>query len=212
MVLKEADGTIFWTYPAGADEKRIARLEQALARRGVEVLAVRDEDRERILAGIETHPTNMKLLASSGQVHVRPIRLDERRFWMSREYQLKGKITLRALGRLISHKLTYEARSGFDEFAGQSEAQIPSEAAQRFLFDPMSVRGKRMLDIGFAEDRAHVHLRFRGDGVGPARDLVNAYLKEFDQVWQNLVQLLDAAVSTEGTLGAHSKGSENRAT
>jgi hypothetical protein len=182
-ILQSSSGELFWSYPPDTDASAVERLDRTLERKRIQVLAVADEDRERILAGIDTTPTRVGMIVSSEHALTTPVALTKRTLWLSREGPMEQAGSAKGLLAVLKHKLAYEKEHGHDLLEGRDEVTIAGEELRRLLFDPMSFRGRRMLDVGFQDDRVAVHLRIRDGSTRAANEIAREYLREFEIVW-----------------------------
>jgi hypothetical protein len=206
FVLQSSNGVVLWAYPPGADPKDVEKLERALRRRGVQVQEVRDEDREHIVNAIDTHPTDVGTIVSSGQASTTPVRLDRRTFWLSRAQALQARPGAATALEVLKIKAGYELRHGYDLLGGKAEGTFASEELRRLLFDPLTFRGKRMMDVGLSGGMVSLHLRIRDGNVVSARELVGNYLHEFESLWAEVLKHLPLGVPNSPTTTEPSAG------
>lgn len=200
-VLRSSTGDLFWSYPPDAEEEAVRRLEESLVRRGVEVLAVRDEDREHILSGIDTAPAPLGMIVSDENALTTPVSLTNRTFWLSRDHEIDGKVARDRLLELLKFKVGYETRHGHDLLGGKPEGTFSGEELMRLLFDPMSYRGRRMIDVGFHKGRAWINLRVREGSIASAAELATGYVAEFERVCREVLGCLAGPGPSAATAG-----------
>jgi len=184
-------------------------LEAALQRRGVEVLHVADKDREGLLSAIDTAPSEAGLIVLGSQAHTTPVRLDRRTFWLSRDLPLRSKLTIEDQLELLRFKAAYESRHGHDLFGVRSEKTLATEELRLFLFDLMTLRGRRMVDIAIANRKASVHLRIRDVVVTSAKSFVPNLVGEFETVCGEVARRLSGAEVTAATSSEPSRANES---
>lgn len=191
FVLMSSRGGLFWGYPPDADERATGRLEDVLRRRGIEVLAVRDSDRDTLLKSANLSPAEFRGMIVTGEhASSTPIAIANRTFWFSRDFELASRPSAENLVKLAKFKMTYEVKHGYDALKGKSEQTIAGEEIQRLLFDPMSVRGCRMIDIGISKRSLSIHLRIREGSIGIAESLVPGYATEFADACEEALRRL----------------------
>lgn len=189
FVLQSSTGDVFWAYPPDADAAVIERLEQALRRRNIKVLAVRDEVRSEILATVEQTPADCAgMLITAERASVTPIVLDRRIFWISAEHELPARLSREQALEVLKYKANYEARHGYDLLADKPEAMVASEELPALLCDPVSFRGRRMIDIGFGEGKLLIHLRVRDGLVESAAELADRYVEDFAAIRDEILR------------------------
>jgi hypothetical protein len=192
FVLQSSNGDLYWAVPQNGDAQAAELLERVLERRGIEVFQVRDEDRDQIIQSIDHNPTIGGMIVTGGQAQTTPVRLDQRTFWLSRHLVLATKVDATVALDLLKYKATYESRHGFDMLGDRTEATFASEELRQLLFDPLSPRGPRMLDIAVANGAVSVYLRIRDGNIAAAGDLVPQYLTELDAVCADVMSRLGA--------------------
>jgi hypothetical protein len=192
FVLQSSHRELFWTYPPDADAEIVARLEGVLQRRGVEVLIVRDEDRDTLLKAVESSPPESggAMLVTGEHASCTPVALHRRTFWFSRDSELASRPSLEQLLNLVKFKLTHESKHGFDAFGGKREETLAGEEIRRLLFDPISFRGRRMIDVGFSNRKLSIHLRVRDRVIASAAQLATDYAAEFAAVCDEVLRCL----------------------
>jgi hypothetical protein len=92
---------------------------------------------------------------------------------------------------LLKFKAQYETHHGFDFMKGKKTTTMASEEIRGFLYDMMSVRGDRMLDIGFHNDKMSINLRLREKSFKSTRSVLPIYIKEFDDITKDILNLLE---------------------
>ena len=192
FVLRASSGDLFWAYPPGTNQEDVGRIESALTRRGIEVLYVEDRDREQIISHIDTTPpVGMTTLSGSDDVVSTPVDLRSRMFWFSREVALTRVFTSDNLRALLAFKCEYEARYGYDLLDGRDSMTIASGELRRFLFDVLTVRGRRMVDVGFTNKTLSIHLRVREADIESASQLALRYVEECVDLEREILGRLD---------------------
>jgi len=195
-VLQSSSGDLFWTYPPDAERGSVEKLERVLQRRGLQILSVGDEDRELILTMIDTTPVGRRGLIVTGEHALTPpVLLNQRTFWFSREYALEAKVSEDQVLEILKFKASYEAEHGHDLLAGRPEGIFASEEFLRLLFDPMTFRGRRMIDVGFHGGKVFVNLRVRDGSILSADDLAQLYAPEFDRIYIEILNRLSVTSS-----------------
>lgn len=199
FVLQSSNNEVFWAYPSDADPKVVHRLEETLQRLGVKILGVDEEGVSTILGNIDTTPGRFaSTLTEAERAGAIPMALDRRVFWLIRELPLPARPSRNQLSALMALKAEYEARHGFDLLDGETAVTFAETEIPRLLFDPISLRGSRMLDIGFSGSMVSINLRARESSVLSAEELVDRYARDLDAVCQAVMQrLAEASVGVD---------------
>jgi hypothetical protein len=179
FVLRGDDGTLFFAFPTAEETRHIDRVEGALVRRGTRVLSVRDEDREVIIKQIDTAPSEAPEVLTSEHGRVTPVGLTERIFWLSCQVPLSTPPDLARRLELLKWKADYEVRHGYDLLQSRDAATFTAEELRGLLFDLMSIRGSRSVDVGFLEGSAWVNYRVNERSPAAASVLAPAHVADF---------------------------------
>jgi hypothetical protein len=197
FVLHASNNDVFWAYPPDAEPTAVGRLEAALHRRGIEVQRVSEETIPTILGYIDTTPGKFGgLLTAVDRAVATPLALERRIFWLTRDVPFDARATRDHFAALVSFKAEYEARHGFDLFGGNTAVTFAGEEVRALLFDPISMRGSRMLDIDLSKGTASLHFRAREGSVLSAEELAISYARELDDLSREIKQCL-AGVSLD---------------
>lgn len=73
---------------------------------------------------------------------------------------------------------------------GKTEGTMASEEIRGFLFDLLSIRGDRMLDVAFLDGKMSVNLRIRETSLQSTNTVLPKYLKEMDAIIKDILNLL----------------------
>jgi hypothetical protein len=198
FVLQSTRGELFWTYPPDANPRQIEKLESALLRQNVEVLAVKDEDLASLLRQVQAPQEFGRMIISGEQASFTPLKLNERMFWIAEEFNLAQCPTSEQVLEVLKYKLTYESQHGFDAFGEAGEHTIASEEMPRLLCDLASMRGRRMIDVHLGKTKLQLNVRFQEAVLQDAAQLALHYAEEFKSVRAAILERLS------GTLAAPS--------
>jgi len=191
FVLQSSAGDLLWAYPPDAEKDTIEKFERVIKRRGIKVLSVQDKDRNAILKMIDTTPYDFGgMLVMGEHALTTPVALDRRTFWFSREHKLQTKISMNQMLEILKYKSTYEAKHGHDLLAGKTKQVFAYEELGRILFDPITFRGRRMVDVGFYNGKMSINLRIRDGLILSADELARAYIKDFKGVCSEVLRRL----------------------
>ena len=85
-----------------------------------------------------------------------------------------------------------EARNGFDAFMGEKQLKLGSEEILGRLFDPLTVRGSHMLDIGLNDKRELLlYVRCRVTNTTRSSAIASDLLRELHNIQEELKSLVD---------------------
>jgi hypothetical protein len=120
------------------------------------------------------------------------MRLSQRTFWLSDRIPFSGKLTKEQFLDLLELKGHYEEKHGYDFFHGKDSVTIAGEEIQRILGDLLTVRGKRMLDIGVDDKELLVNVRIIGDELAAGEAIAKECLREMALLRRQIEKLLEA--------------------
>lgn len=189
MILTEGDQHLLLALQMPRGEAVAARLEEYCTRNEVPFSVLDEETRAKVLSRIEELPhSNFKFVSQSRELES-PIDLTERVVSFRVATNLEGKRPL--LREILLYKMNYEVKWGFDAFMGNDSLTLGSEELQGRLFDYLSIRGDRMLDVGFADDgQMVVVLRRRVTVPERASRIASEMEVEMNQILSELAGLL----------------------
>lgn len=189
VLLKSDRNDLFIGLPKEHAKAEIGRVIEMLRRMGIEILRVKEEDKNRILEGLQdTLREPGWELCSNQDSLVTPIWLNERIIWLWREHHALMPNELDRWVELVRFKAEYEARHGYDFMHDQEKITMASEEIRGFLYDVLSVRGKRMLDIRFNDEVIHVSLRGRERTLRSTSSVLPEYIAELDALVSQIVK------------------------
>jgi hypothetical protein len=188
MILRDGDQHLLLALEMPEGEAIAARFEEYCTRNEVPFRVLDEEERAEVLSRIEELPhSHFKLVSQSRELES-PIDLTERVVSLRALTNLEGKRPI--LMEMLLYKMNYEVKWGFDAFMGNDSFTLGSEELQGRLFDYLSIRGDRMLDIGFADDgEMAVVLRRRVTVPERASRIASEMQTEMDQTMSELAGL-----------------------
>lgn len=190
-VLESSTGDVFLAHPPDAPSQAIRRVEEVLARRGVAFPELSQSERDELVGNLDTRPEDYAgMITSAGMTLTRPVLLNRRIFWLSKNLQVPGLPDSERMLGLVAYKASYEARYGFDFLRGKTQGVLSSEEAGRMLFDLLSFRGTRMLDIVAIANGVSIHLRVREGTIGAASDISKALVPDFEVICSEIAERL----------------------
>ena len=209
FVFQSNTGSLLWAYPPNFEQRSVQLAEDALERHGVKVLGVREKDKKKLLRIIDQSPPDAtEMLISDARNLTTPIDLRRRTFWLSKEAELQHGVSPGVMLNILKFKASYEAQYGFDLLHGRRQGTFAVEELRRLLFDPLSLRGQRMLDVGFRGDRLFMNLRFRESSPASAAQLSSGQVLEFQRVEAEIFRLLSAHSANEPKSGGDTGSAE----
>jgi hypothetical protein len=191
VIMSADDGHLFWAFPKTIDSQTVQKIDAALQQEGINVLRVKNEDRTRIVDWIETTPPEdiWQMNPSESQMSV-PVSLAQRLLWLSRDVTSSAPQTAETAMALVKFKTEYEVQHGYDFMQGRTSTRISGAEIRPLLFDILSVRGDRMLDIGFVKGLLNVNLRVREQSLSATSSVVPHYIVELDQIVEQLLAIM----------------------
>jgi hypothetical protein len=190
-VLHSSSGDVYLCYPRSAATVAAEDVGAVLARTGIKIKVLSESEKRRLVGMIrKTPPETAEMTVTDRRELTTPIDLRQRIFWFSSDHDAPEKDGADLVLRLLKYKFSYEARHGYDALHGRDQMQLASEEIRRLLFDVFTLRGDRMLDIGFTEAQVSIHLRCRSESLASAEELIRAQFGEFQEIERDVVDLL----------------------
>jgi len=193
FVLQSSNGDLFWAYPEG-EESDAEKMADVLVRQGLRVLSAGDEDRSSIIARVEAAPSeSADLITSSQRDLLTPMQLGRRIFWLTDTLPVSQPLEPQRLINLATMKMSYEGRHGFDFLRGDESPRVAGEELRRILWDPLTLRGNHMLDIGVDANGLTVSLRVRTEKKHEsAAEIVRECVEEMKSIKEKVAEILAA--------------------
>jgi len=188
------DSDLLLAFPPMTNDDKIREIEATLKRQGIAVYRIAPKNRGKILKRIEIRPPNISssLNMFESDINV-PIWLNRRTLWLSKEVAIKSLHRLETWLDLLKFKAEYESQHGFDFMRGKKKITTASEEIRRYLFDILSVRGNRMLDLGFNSGKMTVNLRIRESSSKSTNELLPTYLEDLDRIVKDILVLIETS-------------------
>lgn len=191
VAIQYGDDTLFWGIPPDIDDKSISYTESKLKVLGLKMLDVREEVRDELLGNIRTDmPPPTYQITSELNNLIFPIDLSSRIFWLSKDLSNDAVIDVDKAMKLLEFKWYYENINGFDNAGGNSEIKSHTSELPNMLADIMTIRGKKMLDIGILNKPYSINLRFRDADVCSSNSLALRNIEEFKNVYNAIERLI----------------------
>lgn len=188
MLLTDGDQHLLLGLEMPKGETIAARLEEYCTRNEVPFMVLNEEERANVLSRIEELPQSASKFVSQSSDLESPIDLTERVVSLRAATSLEGKRPI--LREMLLYKLNYEGKWGFDAFKGNDSLTLGSEELRGRLFDYLSIRGNRMLDIGFTDEgKMAVALRRRVTVPERASRIACEMQTEMNQILSELASL-----------------------
>jgi hypothetical protein len=189
---------LLWALPPTIEAKKVEEIEETLKRQGILVYHIAPKNKEKYLNMIEVPPQSVTWIINNAESKIStPIRLNSRLFWFDREVRIEKLKQEKTWLELLKFKAQYETHHGFDFMKGKKMTAMASEEIRGFLYDMMSVRGDRMLDIGFHNGKMSINLRFREKSFKSTRSVLPIYIREFNDIANEILDLLKTVEGAE---------------
>lgn len=189
VALQLDDNVIIWAVNPDTEPDTIKLIHGRVEKLGLTVKEVAKTTIPEILENVQ-HDTKISTWMYTPDIDSLsfPIYLERRIFWLSKEFSVPYEIDVEMAGKLLVFKYTYETQNGFDNMA-TSEMQTHSTELKSLLLDVLTIRGTKMLDLGFSEKKIILYMRFRESGLESADILAAKYIKEFEKIMQEIQRL-----------------------
>lgn len=191
VALQMDQNALIWCFPPETDESMISKTEKKIELLGIKILQVKSDDIPEIINNISTGigPAGFHMLSDMNRISF-PINLSERIFWISKYLDLDKKITEDRAANLLIFKYSYEDDHGHNNMMGETTLHTHTSELHALLFDMMSFRGKRMIDIGILTNQIWINVRFRERRNDSSDDLALQCIEEFERVYSRIVELI----------------------
>jgi hypothetical protein len=196
MILQSNARDLFVGVPADADPRLVHRLDGELARIDFCPKDVTKRERKRLFDLLRRDvPTFTTVTVSSEDNLATPVDLNTRLFWLTKRCSVVRPRRWETLEALLRLKVSYESRHGAsypDEF------RIGSAEIRRFLYDPTSVRGPRMLEILFKEgETLSVELRTTARTLRSTDTALVEYVDDLSHLVDEILGILHESETSE---------------
>jgi hypothetical protein len=199
IIMTSNTDDLLWALPPTFEAKKVEEIEETLKRQGIPVYHIPPKNKEKYLDMIEVPPPSVTSIINNAESKISaPIWLNRRLFWFDREVRIEKIKQEKTWLELLKFKAQYETHHGFDFMKGKKTTTMGSEEIRGFLYDMMSVRGDRMLDIGFHNDKMSINLRLRENSFKSTRSLLPIYIKELDDIISEVLHLLKMLEGAKG--------------
>jgi len=191
IIMTSNTDDLLWALPPTIEANKVEEIEETLKRQGIPVYHIAPKNKEKYLNMIEVPPPSVTWVINNAESNIStPIWLNRRLFWLDREVRIEKLNQEKTWLELLKLKAQYEAHYGFDFMKGKKTTAMASEEIRGFLYDTMSVRGDRMLDIGFHNDKMSINLRLWEKSFKSTRSVLPIYIKELDDITNEILDLL----------------------
>lgn len=182
---------LLWAFPPTEDQQKVQAVDVALTGQGITVYQVPPKEKQEILKLIDVSPIMSEWsLVSTESDLVTPIWLDRRIFELLKSILTPFPKQEKTWGELAKFKADYEVKYGFDWMNGKKQSTMSGKEIPGFLFDILTIRGVRMLDIAFDKTHMYIHLRVREESLESFSDIFPQYLDEIQSITSKLLELL----------------------
>jgi len=189
LVLYSENQEYFWTYTTDTTEKKKLATEKAIRDLGLEILAVKNRDKENIFGNISTDHIPEFYITNATDFLSTPILLNERIFWFTKQIVLTKKFEPETWSKLITYKLEFESINGYDRL-DLGEHVIKTSQFNSLLYDFFTLRGQQMLDIKLQGNLMTVNLRTRERRYMSSSQVIKSNVAEFERICFELESIL----------------------
>lgn len=190
MAFQYNDNTLIWAIEPSFDKEKVKFHHDKLSSIGLKILIVRKADAKRMLENFQKDiPPSTWMFTSNRAAISYPIMLNRRIFWLSKYLKLSNKIDLNVAVELLKFKYSFENKNGFDLMQGEIEQKFSSLEIKEMLFDVLTFRGKRMMDIAIFNNPISINIRYNDGFTNSSNDIVLNYIKEFDEIFEQISTL-----------------------
>lgn len=189
IAMESNESALLWGYPPGMDQGVIDHTKNKIAAIGLKVLAVEGDLIKNMIDSLRVDPSPRFYIHSDFKSLSFPISLEKRIFWLSRDIEFEQDISLEQQMGLLRYKYTFESENGFHNMGEKTEMQIKDYEIKGFLYNIMTLRGTRMMDIGIMSNKKiSLNIRFGEHKIASTTTLVEYYISEFLKIERSLVE------------------------
>jgi hypothetical protein len=191
MIMAATNREIYIAFPPDLDKSEINVIEDKLRACYISVQHLNHKERRKIMKSIEKHPENSKWYFNCYEDNITtPVWFEKRILWLSKEISGYTPKDIDALIDIVKYKATYENRYGYDFMHGKKESSMSQGELRGFLYDLMSVRGQRMLDVVFNDAGISVNLRIREKTLQSTTSILPQYISDLESICGDIVNLI----------------------
>lgn len=190
VVMVAEDHTLFFAFPREEDEDTIRRVERSLRDRQITVLHIKEKHKNSVLERIDTSPNLGGIVTGSESEIVTPVMLNKRVYLLTRQIKVVPPKEKETWLRLFKFKRKYESQHGVKDLMKETNRFSIDEIAAN-LYDMLSVRGTRMLDITFSDEEMKIAFRVREPSADSTNMILPAFIKELDEIERGLSEVLE---------------------
>jgi len=190
VALQMNEDTLIWCFSPDTEPGIIERLEKKVEILGKTVKQIMVTDIPKILDNISFDMGSARFFITSNVNNLSfPIDLQQRVFWISKELKLKGKFNEQQAINLLKFKFAYEQEHGFDNLSGETTLKTHTSELPELLYDPLTFRGTRMLDIAIRKNPIMINIRFRDYSLQTSNELALSAIREFSDVYKKISEI-----------------------
>lgn len=194
IALEKDKEDFIWGFPKETSQDVIELTRKKIEAIGLEVLRVKEEDKLTMIDGLKVDPTPRFHMHSVLSRISFPVALNKRVFWLSRDIEFKNELTLEKRSSLVAHKYKFEDDFGFKNMGKETQMVFKEHEIKGLLFDIMTFRGKRMMDIAIlSKNKISLNIRFKEENIDSSINATNHYVTEFESAVKDLVKQIDVA-------------------
>ncbi len=185
------DDTLLWGIPPDAEIRDIEVVDKKICLLGLKILPVKEEDRDDLLSKLKNDmPPHTSIYISGLKSLTFPVDLSNRIFWLKKELCIERKISYQLAMKLVEFKFRYDRENGFDNMRGLTEMSTHTSELRELLFDYLTIRGTKMMDIAIYKNPITLSIRYSEKKIDSSHDLTLGYIEEFLATFEKLKQLI----------------------
>ncbi|WP_316794192.1 restriction endonuclease [Pedobacter frigoris] len=170
------------------EEKKsdITLVKQKLSDLKIELLTVKQSEKNKILTQIDLYKTNYITTHRIDQLRY-PVDLKERMFWIAKDFKFEKKAEIQFISELFAYKYRYECQWGRCDTL---EKNYSYPELTNLLFQPSTMRAQRSLDINIWNNPIWVVMRFYEQETSSSREIATAAIKEFEIIFEHIQSII----------------------
>lgn len=186
IVMVSGGSTCFFALPEQDDEKLILKPLQA---RGISPHRINEKRKNEIIEDIDRLPILEWMITSSENDLVTPVMLNRRIFWMTTTTEVYPPAKKNDWLELLKFKREYEKDYGA-KYSSRGMDRLNIDEIQACLFDMITIRGRRMLDISATNGRLHVTFRVYEPSIASSDAILPGYIAEMEELIARMNKIL----------------------
>lgn len=191
IALDKDGGDFIWGYPKTTPGDTVSLIDKKIAALGLRVLKVKQDVVEKMIDSVKIDIKPRFFVHGDFKNISFPIALEQRVFYLSKHIDLDHELDVNVLGKLLVYKFNYESKFGFVSTAGKEQVMLKEYELKGLLFNLMTFRGKRMIDIGIGNgQQLWLNIRYNDNRADDSTTLADTYCKEFRRTEREILKIL----------------------